>query len=154
MYRMEKINIIFLDIDGVLNNIFSMMAGPLIIFDPATINRLKQIINFTNAKIVLSTAWRLNPYLKKILINELQKKGINKELIIGQTPDLSIINKSRDYEILFWVQLNKNKIKKWVAIDDLDLKKLPSKNFVRTKFHTGLTDKLTGEVISKFIFSY
>lgn len=152
MYRM-KLNIIFLDIDGVLNNITSMMAGPLILFDQATVNRLKQIMNFTGAKIVLSTAWRLNPYLKKILIEELEKKGVKKELIIGQTPDLSIINKTRDYEILFWVYSNRDKIKKWVAIDDLNLKKLPSKNFVRTKFHSGLTDKLTGEIMSKFIFS-
>ena len=72
-----------------------------------------------------------------------------------KTESIEIIDysKSRDYEILFWVEVNKDKIKNWVAIDDLDLKKLPSKNFVRTNFYTGLTDKLTGEVMSKIIFT-
>ena len=76
MYRMEKYNILFLDIDGVLNNAYSMMAGPFVLFDPATINRLKSILTFTNARIVLSTAWRLSPHMKILLLKELEKKGI------------------------------------------------------------------------------
>jgi hypothetical protein len=148
-----KYNIIFLDIDGVLNNAHSMMAGPFVLFDPATINRLKEILTLTDSRIVLSTAWRNNASLKRILINELERKGINRKLIIGQTPDLSIINKKRSDEIIFWITKNRNIIKNWVAIDDIDLLKLPRNNVVKTNLLTGLTDKLTGEVISKIIFN-
>lgn len=150
---MQKFNIIFLDVDGVLNNAYSMMGGPLVLFDPATVNRLKQIVTLTNARIVLSTAWRLESNTKRILIDELHKKGIDKRLIIGQTPSLAIINKTREDEIFFWVNRYKDKIKNWVAIDDLNLKRLPIKNFVRTNFYAGLTEKAAGEVISKIIFN-
>ena len=151
---MPRNNIIFLDVDGVLNNAYSMMGGPLVLFDPATVNRLKQIVTFTNARIVLSTAWRLSAHMKKLLLTELEKKGIKKSKTIGQTPDLSIINKKREDEILWWVCTNKDKIKKWVAVDDMNLKKLSKDNFVQTKFYSGLTEKIEGKIISKFIFNH
>ena len=145
-----KHNIIFLDVDGVIN-IPSSMMNINETFDLQTIKNLKSILSITSPKIVLSTAWRLYPKHKKTLIEELEKHGIPRQLIIGETPNLSLVGKGRESEILYWVNQHKNRINKWVAIDDLNLK-LPSSNFVRTSFITGLTNDLAGEVISKLIF--
>ncbi|MBR4278708.1 MAG: hypothetical protein IKT34_00900 [Clostridia bacterium] len=52
--------IIFLDVDGVLNGIEYVKANQNggIVLDPSRMERLKQIVDATDAKIVLSTSWR------------------------------------------------------------------------------------------------
>ena len=49
-------NYIFLDVDGVLNSDKSLMTDDSL--EDALIENLKVIVEKTNAKIILSSAWR------------------------------------------------------------------------------------------------
>jgi len=52
--------IIFLDIDGVLNVIPQGRDKYGMIFHPEFVENLKYIIEQTNAKIVISSSWRID----------------------------------------------------------------------------------------------
>lgn len=151
-YITEKVNIIFLDVDGVLNTSFSMLAGPSVLLDPNAVQNLNKILMVTNTRIVLSTMWRLSKNSKALLKNELYRQGLNTKLIVDQTPDFSSQGLRREDEIKWWVRKYKHLIKNWVAIDDLNLSQLPKQNFIHTNFFMGLSNKQSNEIISKFIF--
>ena len=116
--------VIFLDIDGVLNSedyVYSCREYGIAI-DPTRMVLLKQIINETNAKIVLSTSWRehweKNP-------DECRKTGLQINTIFSKY-DLEIFDKTpnlrtrREQEIWYW--LNKNpQVKNFVVLDDMFL---------------------------------
>ena len=131
-------NVIFLDIDGVLNSNFwndshqkEISDGTLI--DIEKIRLLSKLVKNTNAKIILHSGWRfwfnskLEPTRKESinLSRLLQQEGI---AIDGMTPDFSTeeIRKSKKFslvkssEILVWLSEHKE-IDKWIVIDDLDL---------------------------------
>lgn len=130
----NKINVIFLDIDGVLNtprfqmiqiNNFECDAyESQFNFDPICMKNLKELINKTDAYIVISSTWRYDsdPRYMSEIVNNLKLYGIT-DRIIGVTPDLSQQYNSRlirGHEIQQWIQDNKNKyiIDKFVIIDD------------------------------------
>lgn len=131
-------NIIFLDIDGVLNSNFwnaihqrEISDGTLI--DEEKIELLASLVEKTNSKIILHSGWRtwFDPKLKPLrkeaakLIELLDKKGLH---IDGSTPDLTTeeIRKTKKFslvkaeEILLWLKTH-NDINEWVVLDDLDL---------------------------------
>ena len=74
-------NIIFLDVDGVLNSIKELSERS---FSKISLNILKRIVDETNAKIVVISSWRLLEFSRKILLSELEKYHL-KESIIGMT---------------------------------------------------------------------
>lgn len=127
--------VIFLDIDGVLSTIRYIEHQvkntntngykAQFNFDPLCMQNLKQIIDKTDAKIVISSTWRLggirnNIHLDKIL-NNLNEYGL-KDKVIGYTPDLSDkygFCGCRGYEIQKWLDDNKDmNIKSFVILDD------------------------------------
>ena len=131
-------NIIFLDIDGVLNNI-NAIKNPSYCLDDNCIKRLKTILDKTNAKIVLSSSWRLRKDMHLLLLaQKITDLGINLDLIIDATPQMT----NRTEEILDWVENNKVSlnINKWIAIDDTPLN-LDKNKFVKKDFKTGLIDE-------------
>ena len=131
-------NIIFLDIDGVLNSNFwndshqrEISDGTLV--DAEKVKLLSILVKRTNAKIILHSGWKywfdqdLKP-LRQVaenLISLLKKEG----LMIGDiTPDHSTeeIRRNKKFslvkagEILAWLAEHEN-INNWIVIDDLDL---------------------------------
>lgn len=64
-------NIIFLDIDGVLNNI-------RVKFNEESVNVVKELIKIYNAKVVMITSWQLNGTInrRKNIANRLEEQGI------------------------------------------------------------------------------
>lgn len=131
-------NVIFLDIDGVLNSNFwndshqkEISDGKLI--DIEKIRLLAKLVKNTNAKIILHSGWKfwfdsnLQPTRKESenLSRLLQQEGL---IIDGMTPDFSTeeIRKSKKFslvkasEILAWLTKHKE-IDNWLVIDDLDL---------------------------------
>jgi len=151
-YVTNKVNIIFLDVDGVLNTSFSMLAGPSVLLDPNAVQNLNKILLVTDTRIVLSTMWRLSSANRSLLKNELYRLGVNTKLIIDQTPDFSSHGLRREDEIKWWVTKYNHLIRNWVAIDDLNLSQLPKHNFIHTNIFMGLSNKQSNEIISKFIF--
>jgi len=126
-------NIVFLDIDGVLNThdylvkqveqdgISSYQAQ--FNFCPDSLENLKQIVEETDAKIVISSTWRISfkcayddPHRKfwKAIMKNLASIGIHKR-VIGITPSLND-TRIRGEEIKSW--LSNNQVNNFVIIDD------------------------------------
>ena len=144
--------VIFLDIDGVIatkymyayksysskflnkskriyKRKFSQRVYENLLFSRKSIKALNKIIHHTNAKIVISSAWRYGKNLKYFR-QLFRRNGFSGE-IIGMTPkwkeykdtlkgmDLEKFwNNERGNEILMWLDWNKTKIESFTIIDD------------------------------------
>lgn len=131
-------NIIFLDIDGVLNSNFwngghqrEISDGTLV--EKEKVELLAYLVRQTNSKIILHSGWRVwfDAELKptrveaKNFLQMLEKEGLR---IDGLTPDLTTeeIRRTKKFslvkadEILLWVKSHHD-ITQWVVLDDLDL---------------------------------
>jgi hypothetical protein len=132
-------NIIFLDFDGVLNN-----------WDHISENRrhtrhahikselvmnLKRLVEATNAKIVVSSTWRLL-YTLEELIEALDFHGFPDAPIIDRTCTL---NGPRGLEIQAWLDQNYDTDRFVILDDDADMAHLDHR-LVRTSMDDGLTD--------------
>lgn len=97
---------------------------------------LKKIIDATDAKIVLSSDWRLEEDTPdyKYLINKLRYNGRVK--IYDKTPDLRW--QRRGLEIESWLK-NNPKVESWVVLDDTDFS-----DFNKIMDHVVLTDGYYG----------
>ena len=150
-------NIIFLDVDGVLNSKFwdndhqrEISEGKYV--DLAAVKLLGSLVNRTDAKIILHSGWRfwfdesMNPLkpAAEFFVNAMASEGIS---ISGVTPDLTTeeIRKAKKFslvkadEILTW--LKENPSDNWVVLDDLDLNNSEIENHqVKTDPEVGLTD--------------
>jgi hypothetical protein len=122
---------IFLDIDGVLNNAYSRSLPMIGVkeynfycrgtnaglndFDPACVDRLNRIVKSTDAKIVISSDWRLYFYgeefhiLRKYLIG----RGIRAN-IIGHTNCFDYADRAKEIEM--W--LDENEVESFVILED------------------------------------
>lgn len=143
-----KHNIIFLDIDGVLNSIQSITKNYEIwkkdkrkrkntdFPTKEYIDRLLKLIKETNSLIVLSSCWRLSKNIKQ----EFKKMGIPLNLYIGNTPYLC--GSIRGTEIKRWIKNNWNNelYENFVILDDdSDMGDL-SDYLVKTENKYGLQD--------------
>lgn len=150
-------NVIFLDIDGVLNSNFrnenhqrEISDGTFI--DEEKVQLLALLVKKTNAKLILHSGWRIwfddemKPLRKEAanLVELLSHEGLRIE---GMTPDLTTeeIRRTKKFslvkadEILAWLQSQEN-ISGWVVLDDLDLhNEVVRKHQVKTDMEAGLT---------------
>lgn len=115
---------IFLDIDGVLNSMDwfeqNKYAKGYTEINPDKVKMLKEIVDHTDAKIILSSTWRdlaarddepeheMYTYLK----HSLEKFGLS---ISDQTP---YIQQNRPQEIKAWLENNANESDYYVSLDD------------------------------------
>jgi hypothetical protein len=86
---------------------------------------LKEVLETTNAKIVISSTRRIhkesNNFLWSQLIKNFKKYSINKEIIdITPIEDTSnILSKNKNKEIEKWLKINQNlNIKNFIILDD------------------------------------
>lgn len=117
--------VIFLDIDGVLNNEYSeSRCGKYIGIDDDKVELLKQIVDKTGAIIVLSSTWRLGTtrygqsleHHHEYMNEKLGKYGLG---IYDVTPELSQYGDLRGKEINIWLQEHKDlNIESWIVLDD------------------------------------
>ena len=155
------------DIDGVLNSDktfkeryieYNLTKKWFLEMDLDMLNNLKTIIEKTDAKIVLSSSWRIfmkkeNGIIKsdddkgKKLLELFKLYGIE---IYDMTPYRQYI---REKEILAW--LKNNKVDNYVIIDDdiADIKSLEDK-LIKTKFNepdAGLTKEKADKAIKELL---
>lgn len=136
-------SIIFLDIDGVLNNAELRWREGMNAIDPDSVNCLKTIISETGAKIVIHSTWRIGHFdigsLKAAFSKFLPPVIIDS--IIGMTLDLP---GGKSDEIAEWIAENDFDGKFAVIDDDM----IAIDNFFQTndgKF--GLTWSIAKRVI-------
>ena len=133
--------VIFLDIDGVLNNNETFQQAPEkyaagIALELALINlelcyKVSLIVKETGAKIVLSSTWRIKPDIEQILATF----GLT---VSGKTP-CRLAYCIRGHEIGLWLQ--KNKVDTFVILDDESDMGNYMSHLVQTNEVMGITDK-------------
>jgi hypothetical protein len=159
-------NVIFLGIDGVLatlrelltnkvkfqkNNLWAEQINVNYPFDYGCVTILNQIIDVTDAEMIITSEWKEKHSLNEIKI-AFQKNGIIKSPIdITSTHVNDDITLNRFNEINEYIQ--NNEVKNWVAIDTLNINKyMPSHTdriFI-TEVYNGLKqNQLKERVISR-----
>jgi len=158
--KKQFMKIIFLDIDGTISTVKTHFRY----FEKDCLDRLKTIIDATNAKIVISSSWRLGNSLEELKRLFLKQGDISKKLknpipfdpsmIIGVTPIYNtqdeqkirtkLNNNSlygRGLEICGWLQSNLANIESYAVIDD-DIADIPPHlhRHIKTHSHYGLND--------------
>lgn len=138
--------IIFLDIDGVLNTHYSCERYGIDYIDSGLVEILRGIIIATNAKIVISSTWRLDDRDLSLIMYSLK---YNRLEFLDCTPYLK--NKTRSEEIKLWLK-NNSQVEKYAILDDdadagIDLQE----SFFQVDYNTGLTFDLAKKVIDHFL---
>ena len=144
----ETISIVFVDVDGVLN--CSDTNGNI---DDDKLLLLKEIIDKTDANVVISSSWRNTSKKLNRLTNALNKHGIEH---MDCTPFLQHYkkpekNRVNEIESYLLTAKKKYKIDKWIAIDDYNLikynRKLFENHFVNTSVFHGIRKKDVNQAI-------
>lgn len=136
--------IIFLDIDGVLNNKLwlrrlSEDGLDSRLFDPQNVEALNHIIEMTTADIVISSAWR-NLFKLNWLKKHLKRQGIKGTYVRGVTPkDSSGEIWVRGREIDQWVKTHTDGAIIFVILDDNNDMEPYMDRLVQTNPRVGLT---------------
>ena len=147
-------NVIFLDIDGVLNSKSGTNLTEKLGLDDKLIVNLKHIIDSVpNTKIVISSTWRAFEYdeihtskeipWRIVLTHKLGFTNIG-DIIIGDTPYFARCNKNRrGLEIKCWLDENRidKKVNQFVIIDDeiSDITEIFPNNTLKIDSNVGLT---------------
>ncbi len=137
--------VIFLDFDGVLNTDKYVAACGRVgmIIDPEKMELLKEIVERTGAKIVLSTSWREHWSEHELECDETGDEikrifAFHGMRIYGKTPEISF---RREKEIEKWLDDHPS-TENFVVLDDLplDTSGRLGGHFVKTSaYSTGLT---------------
>lgn len=138
-------NIIFLDVDGVLNSLEHLKeeyyknkrpySGYDYPFDPKCLNNLVDLVNQTDAYLVITSTWRMDEIGKNILLEELKKYGLDHR-IQGFT---KILHTTRGEEVKLYLS-NLNNVNYVILDDDNDFLGLED-HLVKTSFNYGLTEE-------------
>lgn len=150
----EHMKVIFLDIDGVLNNSYTEEKIDQYIFvEDRKIELLKRLMDNTGAKIVLTSTWRHGwPELKEGKMTQdvklflaLQNKLLEFDIeILDYTPITNGAMNKRGEEIDAWLkEWQGEAVESFVILDDLSGVYLRphSKYLVQTSFMKGLEEK-------------
>jgi hypothetical protein len=150
--------VIFLDIDGVLNytdwyvddrnpgNLYGEEGD----IDPLCANRIINICNNTEAKVVITSDWRLSWYGTQI---RLARMGLDENLVIDKTPERPYVSirgydHSRGAEINDWLFAHPE-CNNYVIIDDrTDFKENQMGNFIHINRKIGITDEDMNKAIA------
>lgn len=134
-------NIIFLDVDGVLNNLswakkMLEQEGVRVysedMLEDRALRLLRFLVDLTGGKIVVSSAWRKIPQSYEALKQQLKYFGMT---VFSETP---YVGGSRGDDITAWFARNPGEYR-YVILDDDDDMYGHMDHLVKTDFDTGLT---------------
>lgn len=147
-------NIIFLDIDGVLNSHRKLIevynkthkphSGYNYPFDEICLNNLKRLVEVTNSKLVITSTWRKDKKGRDTLIKALKEYQLDQS-IIGYTP---ILHQPRGIEIQAYLSTLEQQANFIILDDDTDMETLVN-YLVKTNIKVGLTKENVEEGIKK-----
>lgn len=153
--------VLFLDVDGVLNNRESMMreGGGMFRMHPPCVARLKALVEDLDAKLVLSSTWRM-AFGKGIwtAVDALYAHGwkTNRRHFLGHTPLSSKMVGAftsadrRGAECERWIEENGEPGDVYVAVDDDSDFAGFRGTLVLTQHEPGLTDEKAAEIRAAF----
>lgn len=148
-------NIIFLDVDGVLNSINKLIevynktkkpySGYSYPFDEICLQNLQILVRETNSKLVITSTWRKDMEGRQTLLNALKDYELDKD-VIGYTPIL--LGEKRGTEIKKYLCNLEDRPNFIILDDDKDMEELLP-FLIKTNVQTGLTYKNVQEAIIK-----
>lgn len=141
------VKIIFLDIDGVLNTIRTAKILGDHFIDESCVALVAHIVKEANAKIVLSSNWRIDEDDKKIVEKALSPHDLeifDCTPVIEHPPNESFVFRSK--EIQSW--LDNNAVQKFVVLDDDPRADLQEGSFFQVDETIGLTMEITERAIA------
>lgn len=151
----EEIKVLFLDFDGVITTVESFCS-----LDPILIRRIKTIVEKTNAKIVVSSSWKVGcrnaNEFRKLMNHRPYKANMADDMVWWLMENVYDVTDSkgrcRGDEIKRWLQKHP-KTQSYVIIDDdADFLDEQLFYFVQTDFYEGITEreeKLCIKVLNK-----
>ena len=149
-------NIIFLDIDGVLNSHRKLKevyekthkphSGYNYPFDEICLNNLKRLVELTNSKLVITSTWRKDKEGRDKIIEALKEYQLDQS-IIGYTP---ILNQPRGVEIQAYLDTLEIQPNFIIIDDDTDMESLMD-YLIKTNISVGLTKENVEEGIKKLL---
>lgn len=150
--------VIFLDIDGVVNCWDTKERAPskVIGVEQRLISHIKEIVDATGAKLVLSSTWRKDwafDLLDGVDWHYLRDEFAKQDLyFMDYTP--SRRDSHRGEEIKEWLESTEYDIESYVVIDDemFDIWDLHEGHMVQTSYSTGIKPgavKMAIEILSK-----
>ena len=141
--------IIFLDVDGVLNTPKLIKKFGFDFIDDILVALVARIVRETDAKIVLSSTWRIQEKDKNLVVQSLAQHNLT---LHDSTP---VIERSggwesggwvrRHEEIQSWLDQNPN-VQKFAIIDDFDDANIEG-SFFQTDENIGLTVQIVEKII-------
>lgn len=161
MYNVAvMVNVIFLDIDGVLNHgHFGKDENDKFGFADDCIQNLKKVlVKVPNTKLVIASSWK--HFTKQGFVDKdtndwretlCKKLGMSSDVILGDTPDLP--DADRSWEINAWLSSNKTKVGlgTFAILDDecISLRDMFPNNVVDCDIKTGegLSERKANEAI-------
>lgn len=146
-------NVIFLDVDGVLNNRYTTLRTltgfPFV--DDYLVQRIARIVQKTNAQIVLSSTWRLDWHQEDESLNG--SDFVELRDVLGQN-GLEIFDRTgeeipfeREREIQEYLNSH-SEITNFVIIDDLDLEEYFPNHCIWANPSLGITSQQVLEAIN------
>jgi len=143
---MEGKRVLFLDVDGVLNNEAAFLRRQKDDLDPDCLKRFFELVERTGCTVVLSSSWRNLTHCEE----RLERNGVTKTFhpSDGRTPRLNTVQKNgiwisriRGDEIHDWLARHPEVSIYAIVDDESDMRPEQEAFFVQTDFKTGLTDK-------------
>ncbi len=136
--------IVFLDFDGVLNSLTNIVFG-ISGFKSEAIDRLNQIVHRSQAKVVVSSSWRVTHSLEE-LRTLLAEAGFRGEVIDCTPQHVTMVPTQfmragtiRCHEIQTWLDAQSFEVESFVILDDIELEELAAFH-VHTDLDEGLCD--------------
>jgi len=140
--------VIFLDIDGVLNSHRSAVAMQTFhTLDPIAVKMLFRLVTLAEAKIVISSTWRLDKQWLTTIWGALRQAGwpwahsgflpLGECPIIDRTARTSPNGSLRGYEIQDWLDANLKYDDYIILDDDSDMLDSQMDRFIKCYHHTG-----------------
>lgn len=147
-------NLIFLDIDGVLNShrklieVYNRTKKPHSLynypFDEICLSNFKHLVEAKNSKIVITSSWRKDEEGRRKIIEALKEYELDHH-IIGYTP---ILHTSRGNEIKEYLNTLEEEPNFIILDDDTDMEDL-IEYLIKTNIKVGLTKENADEGIKK-----
>lgn len=140
--------IIFLDIDGVLNTPKLTKKFGFDFIDSILVAIIARIVRETNAKIVLSSTWRIQEKDKNIVVQSLAQHNLtlhDSTPVISRSGWDSVGSVSRREEIQAWLNQNPH-VQKFAIIDDFVDANIEG-SFFQTNENIGITVHMAEKII-------
>ena len=75
-----------------------------------------RLVSDTCARVVISSTWRLTPFLRLELAQALWRQGLPLDAFVGTTPDIHL--RRRQEEIAQWLEEHPDRVTAYVVLDD------------------------------------